>query len=252
LNQTSSSWQKLWRFLSTGKIRFKTPVIDVVEYEIGKTNQYSRLDLHDLAVKLSEQLRTQPFQEIYRRFDNTNKSKKLIIQVEGKLYCPLSAASYIKQICEFFLSLPDLPNHLSHELEYKVRLPEIARQYDFSSEIDKLGHSTIFKDQLEWAKKKYPGIEEDFKRYIRKHKTGLTKEVNGKLYNIALMGHPEAPEVFIYFPEEARNFLPPPTCHVQAKVIGIISYDPDPPFSKMRKIYLRAVCFFGRLHKRNS
>lgn len=244
--QTLSFWQKFKQPLKTGRLKFKPPLIDFVEFETGQIIVPQEFEFSREAMKLSEQLEVHIPTKVYERFASRNDLKQFIIQVTGELYYPLWAPEYIRCMCRFLLSLPGLPDDLKYELETKLQLPDQAIQHEFSSAmVEKGGYS--FNRYFKWAKEKYPGIDEDFRHYIADQKPGFTAQIEGGKYCIAQFGvHPNKPELFVYFPFEAREALPPPNGHIHGKVIGIVSLNPSPPLPEiMPTVYLRAICLFG-------
>lgn len=245
---TSSFWQKVKQAWAI-RLRIKTPTpLDVIELEASQITASSsqELDFLGLSTKLSKQLQTHHPQEVYKRFGSTQDFKSFIIQVAGEIYYPMWAPSYIRSTCRFLLNLPEFPRNLRKDLEIKLQLPDQAIQQEFATVMNQGGSYTFFQPQWRWAKGRYPGIDKDFEEYIKKQKPGVTAQVNQQEYFVAQFGHPERPELWVYFPTEARNALPPPNGHIYGKVIGIISYNWSPPLPGMPTVYLSAACLFGK------
>ena len=227
----ASVWQKLERSLKGGKLKIRTPIVDVLEYETGQIFASDDLDFSKDVVKVSEQLKIHTPSKVYKRFASVREPKQLIIQVEGNLWYPMWAPNYIRCMCRFLLNLPEIPDNLRCELEAKLKLPDIAIQYEFSKAMEE-GKTYSFDHYFRWAEEKYPGIDEDFRRYISEQKPGLIAQIGEEKYCVAHFGHPSKPELFVYFPIKARGILPPPNGYIHGKVIGLLSYNPSPPLLK--------------------
>jgi len=219
----------------------------VVEYETEFAVTPEEFDVHEEAEKLSNQLKVHSPSEVYERFSDAKGIKQLIIQAAGELYYPLWAPEYMRCICRFLLSLPGVPEDLRRELEEKLQLPDQALQHEFARAMEERGEFS-FARYFVWAKKRYPGIDFDFRKYLSEEKPGIRTKLEGKEYCVAQFGHPSKPELFLYFPVEAKKVLPPANGYMYGKVIGIVSYNPNPPLPElMPRIYLRAVCLFARV-----
>jgi len=248
--QTLSRMQKARKTLFGGKWTIKVPLMDVIEYEVGKTTTPEKLDFQSEATKLSDGLEIHSPSEVYQRFSSAKYLKSFIVQVANKLYYPMWAPSYIRCFSRFLLNLPSVPEDLKQRLEENLQLPDYALQHDFSKAMEEKGQYS-FDQYFEWARNKYPGIDEDFKRYMVQEKPGITTFVEQQQYCVANFGEPKPP-LLVYFPIQAREKLPPPNGHMYAKVIGIISYNPSPPLPGMPTVYLRACCLFGELRNREK
>ena len=244
--QTLSRIQKAKKTLSGGKLTVKVPLIDIIEYETGKTETTGKNDFASETTKLSEELEVHSPSEVYGQFPLAKFFKPSIVQVADNLYYPMWAPNYIRCISHFLLKLPQVPDDLKQRLEEKLQLPNYALQHEFSKAMKEKGQYS-FNQYFEWAKNKYPGVEEDFKMYIKQEKPGITTFIEQQEFCVANFGHPEKPSVWVYFPVNAREALPPPNGSIYAKVIGIISYNPSPPLPEMPAFYLRAACLFGKL-----
>lgn len=244
--QTLSRMQKAKKTLLRGKLTIKVPLIDVIEYEMSKTATPEKFDFQSEATKLSDGLEIHSPSEVYRRFSSAKNRKSFIIQVAKELYYPMWAPNYIRCFSRFLLNLPGVPKYLKQRLEENLQLPDYALQHEFSKAMEEKGQYS-FDQYFEWAKSKYPGIDEDFKRYVAQEKPGITTFVEQQEYCVANFGHPEQPTLWVYFPIKAREVLPPPNGHMYAKAIGIISYNPSPPLPGMPTVYFRAACLFGKL-----
>jgi len=243
--QTLSRLQKAKKTLLTGKWTIKAPLIDIIEYEVGKTTGSEKLDFQGEATKLSNEIQAHSPSEVYQRFSSAKSPKNFIIQVVNELYYPMWAPNYIRCLSRFLLNLPSVPTKLKQRLEQNLRLPDYAIQHEFSKVMGEKGQYS-FDDYFEWAKDKYPGIDEDFKKCLEQEKPGITTFVQQQEYCVANFGRPNQPTLFVYFPINAREVLPPPNGYMYAKVIGIVSYNPSPPLPMMPTVYLRASCLFGR------
>jgi len=241
-SQITSFWQKLKQSLKGGKLKIKIPILEYETDQIFTSKDFNFFDV----IKVSEQLEIHTPSEVYKRFASVKDPKQFIIQVEGDLWYPMWAPNYIKCMCRFLLNLPEIPDNLRRELEAKLKLPDIAIQYEFSKAMEE-GKTYSFEHYFRWAREKYPGIDEDFRRYISEQKPGLIAQIGEEKYCVAHFGHPSKPELFVYFPIKARGILPPPNGYIHGKVIGVLSFNPSPPLPEMMpRIYLRAACLFGR------
>lgn len=244
--QIFSRMQKLKKILLKGKLTVKIPLIDVVEYERNKTTTSEKNDFKSEATKFSDGLKNHSPSEVYRRFSSAEHFTSFVIQVASELYYPMWAPNYIRCFSRFLSNLPGVPEDLKQRLEEKLQLPDYALQHEFSKAMEEKGQYS-FNQYFEWARNKYPGIDEDFRRYIAREKPGITTFVEQQEYCVANFGHPGQPTLWVYFPIKAREVLPPPNDHLYAKVIGIICYNPNPPLPQMPTVYLRAACLFGKL-----
>ena len=243
--QMLSGMQKARKALLGGKLSFRVPLIDAIEYEIQRTKTAEKFDFLSETTRLSNEMETHSPSEAYQRFSSQKDFKSFIIQVVGELYYPFWAPNYIRGLSRFLLRLPDIPEYLKKNLENNLQLPDHALQHDFSEAMEKRG-TYSFAQYLEWARKKYPGIDEDFKQYFSQEKPGIRTFVEQQEYCVTNFGHPNKPTLWVYFPVDAREKLPPPNGYINAKVIGIVCYNPNPPL-KMSMVYLKAACLFGKL-----
>lgn len=234
------TWQKILEKLIPKGLKLKLPFIEV-EY---KTQLKFGVDVE----KLSKRLKVQPPAEVYQQFAFGQNIKIAISQVAGTLYYPMWAPTYIRLLFQFLLNVPGIPPDLKSELETKHRLPDRALQHELVEAMETKGQYS-FDRYFIWVKRQYPGIEKDFEAYLAKERPGYRREIEGLEYCLPNFGHPSQPELFIYFPREAKEHLPPPNGHMLAKVIGLVSHDAEPP-PGVPIVHLRGVCLFGGIEKK--
>lgn len=239
-NLTKPTWQKALEKLIPRGLKIKPPFVEL-EYKT-QVSFSAEIEI------LSERLEVNPPGQVYHEFARRKGFKPAVLQVAGELYYPMFLPTYFRCLSQFLLDLPGIPPDLQNELETKRQLPDMALQHEFAEAMEKEGHFS-FNRYFVWAKKTYPGIDEDFKAYAVKEKPGFRRQTEGTEYCIPHFGHPSQPELFVYFPSEAKTYLPPPNGYMSAKVIGLVTYDAEPPRG-LPNVHLRAVCLFGGIERR--
>jgi len=247
LEQAESFMEKL---REGSKVKLKVPILDFITYEYDYKSKGKRGIYFDREVNLSEKIRVKTVPELHKEIQKMATFKPFIAQIEQNLILALHLPKMFREQLMFLRQIPEISAESKKELDELIALPDpTLQQKVLDSEYEvapRQNQFAIIEKHVKPLTGRYPTLRQDLLSVVKKEKPAIRLSFKGGEYITYFLEIGGKPEHFpVCFPVEAKYSLPnAPSFH--AKVLGIVSFTPNPPLDVQGfpPFFLRAVSLF--------
>lgn len=247
LEQAESFVEKLQE---GSKVKLKVPILDFITYEYDHKSKGKRGIYFDKEVDLSEKIHVKTILELYKEIKKMSTFKPFIAQIEQNLILALHLPKMFREQLMFLRQIPEISVESKKELDELIALPDpTLQQKVLDSEYEVApgqNQFAIIEKHVEPLITRYPTLRQDLLSVVNKEKPAIRLSFKGGEYITYFLEIGGKPEHFpVCFPVEAKYSLPNAP-GFQAKVLGIVSFTPNPPLDVkgFPPFFLRAVSLF--------
>jgi hypothetical protein len=236
------------------KVKLKIPILDFITYEYDYKSKGKHGIYFDREVDLSEKIRVKTIPELYKEIQKMATFKPFIAQIEQNLILALHLPKMFREQLMFLRQIPEISAESKKELDELIALPDpTLQQKVLDSEYQVApgqNQFAIIEKHVKPLISRYPTLRQDLLSVVNKEKPTVRMSFRGGEYITYFLEIEGKPEHFpVCFPIEAKYSLPhAPSFH--AKVLGIVSFTPNPPLDVQGfpPFFLRAVSLFLPYH----
>lgn len=244
LNNNATAIESLREQLNQGTVRVRIPFL---EYATGNPKKADNLPF-TREVDLANALEIQNIETICSKLDKMVNFVPFVAYFEGTINMFVSVSRWIREEINYLMKMNKLGSEVKHQLAEMRNYSDEELEYAFSqgtydTAIAERGIISMrkYRDLL---KNDFPTIDHLIARDVLSKKPTFLSRFKGREYFTYLAGkEKELNKFYILFPVEAINDLPN-LANFEARIIGIMFYNANPPQAGLSHLALVAVSLF--------